>query len=155
MTFRIGIISDTHGLLRPEAERRLAGVDHIIHGGDIGRHDIIAALRRIAPVTAIKGNVDTDDWANEYSDTELVRLAGRSIFVLHDLQALRVDPIALSIDVVVSGHSHVPKVEMVGGVLYLNPGSAGRRRFRLPITLATLDITPDGPRPTIHDLGQG
>jgi putative phosphoesterase len=154
MTFRIGIISDTHGLLRPEAERRLAGVDHIIHGGDIGRHDIIAALRRIAPVTAIKGNVDTDDWANEYSDTELVRLAGRSIFVLHDLQALRVDPIALSIDVVVSGHSHVPKVEMVGGVLYLNPGSAGRRRFRLPITLATLDITPDGLRPTIHDLGQ-
>ena len=155
MTFRIGIISDTHGLLRPEAERRLAGVDHIIHGGDIGRHDIIAALRRIAPVTAIKGNVDTDDWANEYSDTELVRLAGRSIFVLHDLQALRVDPIALNIDVVVSGHSHVPKVEMVGGVLYLNPGSAGRRRFRLPITLATLDITPDGLRPTIHDLGQG
>jgi uncharacterized protein len=155
MTFRIGIISDTHGLLRPEAERRLAGVDHIIHGGDIGRHDIIAALRRIAPVTAIKGNVDTDDWANEYSDTELVRLAGRSIFVLHDLQALQVDPIALSIDVVVSGHSHVPKVEMVGGVLYLNPGSAGRRRFRLPITLATLDITPDGLRPTILDLGQG
>jgi len=154
MTFRIGIISDTHGLLRPEAERRLAGVDHIIHGGDIGRHDIIAALRRIAPVTAIKGNVDTDDWANEYSDTELVRLAGWSIFVLHDLQALRVDPIALSIDVVVSGHSHVPKVEMVGGVLYLNPGSAGRRRFRLPITLATLDITPDGLRPTIHDLGR-
>jgi len=153
MTFRIGIISDTHGLLRPEAERRLAGVDHIIHGGDIGRHDIIAALRRIAPVTAIKGNVDTDDWANEYSDTELVCLAGRSIFVLHDLQALRVDPIALSIDVVVSGHSHVPKVEMVGAVLYLNPGSAGRRRFRLPITLATLDITPDGLRPTIHALG--
>jgi putative phosphoesterase len=110
---------------------------------------------RIAPVTAIRGNVDTDDWASEYSDTELVRLAGRSIFVLHDLQALRVDPIALSIDVVVSGHSHVPKVEMVGGVLYLNPGSAGRRRFRLPITLATLDITPDGLRPTIHDLGQG
>jgi putative phosphoesterase len=152
MTFRIGILSDTHGLLRLEAERRLAGVDHIIHGGDIGRHDIIAALRRIAPVT---GNVDTDDWANEYSDTELVRLAGRSIFVLHDLQALRVDPIALSIDVVVLGHSHVPKVEKVGGVLYLNPGSAGRRRFRLPITLATLDITPDGLRPTIHDLGQG
>ena len=99
--------------------------------------------------------MDTDDWANEYSDTELVRLAGRSIFVLHDLQALWVDPIVLSIDVVVSGHSHVPKVEMVGGVLYLNPGSAGRRRFRLPITLATLDITPDGLRPIIHDLGQG
>jgi predicted phosphodiesterase len=79
----------------------------------------------------------------------------RSIFVVHDLKTLRIDPVAAGIDVVVSGHSHVPKVEMVGGVLYLNPGSAGRRRFRLPITLATLDITPDGLRPTIHDLGQG
>src|SRR3977135_2343122 len=150
MTFRIGIISDTHGLLRSEAERRLAGVDHIIHGGDIGRHDIIAALRRIAPVTAIKGNVDTDDWANEYSETELVRLAGRSIFVLHDLQALWVDPIALSIDVVVSGHSHVPKVEMAGGVLYLNPGSAGRRRFRVAVNPPTPPHHPGGPAPATH-----
>jgi hypothetical protein len=155
MTFRIGIISDTHGLLRPEAERRLAGVDYIVHGGDIGRPDIIVALRRIAPVTAIRGNVDTGDWARDYAETELVRLADRSIFVVHDLKALRIDPVALGIDVVVSGHSHVPKVETVGGVLYLNPGSAGRRRFRLPITLATLDISPDGLRPTIHDLGDG
>jgi uncharacterized protein len=155
VTFRIGIISDTHGLLRPEAERRLAGVDHIVHGGDIGRPDIIATLRRIAPVTAIRGNVDTGDWAREFADTGLVRLAERSIFVVHDLKTLRIDPVAAGIDVVVSGHSHVPKVEMVGGVLYLNPGSAGRRRFSLPITLATLDITPDGLRPIIHDLGQG
>lgn len=155
MTFRIGIISDTHGLLRPEAERHLSGVDHIVHGGDIGNPDIIAALRRIAPVTAIRGNVDTGDWANKYSDTELVRLAGRSIFVLHDLKTLRIDPVTRGIDVVISGHSHAPKIDAVGGVLYLNPGSAGRRRFRLPITLATLDITPDGLRPTIHDLGQG
>jgi uncharacterized protein len=155
MSFRIGIISDTHGLLRPKAERRLAGVDHIVHGGDIGRPDIVTALRRIAPVTAIRGNVDTGDWANEYPDTELVRLAGRSIFVLHDLKSLRIDPVALGIDVVVSGHSHVPKVETVGGVLYLNPGSAGRRRFRLPITLATLDVTPDGLQPAIHYFGQG
>jgi putative phosphoesterase len=153
VTFRIGIISDTHGLLRPEAELRLAGVDHIIHGGDIGHSDIIAALRRIAPVTAIRGNVDRGDWARDYADTKLVRLADRSIFVVHDLKVLQIDPVSLGIDVIVSGHSHVPKVETVGGVLYLNPGSAGRRRFKLPITFATLDVTPDGLRPTIHDLG--
>ena len=151
--FRIGIISDTHGLLRPEAERRLAGVDHIVHGGDIGRPEIIDALLRIAPVTAVRGNVDTGDWAKECADTELVRLGGRSIFVLHDLKTLRINPVALGIDVVVSGHSHVSKIERVGCVLYLNPGSAGRRRFRLPITLAILDVTPDGLQPTIHDLG--
>jgi uncharacterized protein len=155
VTFRIGIISDTHGLLRPEAERRLAGVGHIIHGGDIGSPEIITALRRIAPLTAIRGNVDTGDWAREYAETELVRIADQSIFVVHDLKTLQVDPVALGIDVIVSGHSHVPKIEMAGGVLYLNPGSAGRRRFRLPITLATLDVTPDGLRPAIHDLGYG
>jgi len=152
MTFRIGIISDTHGLLRPEAERRLTGVDQIIHGGDIGHPDIIGALRKIAPVAAIRGNVDTGDWAGEYADTELVRLAGRAIFVLHDLKTLQIDPVALGIAVVVSGHSHVPKIDTVGGVLYLNPGSAGRRRFKLPITLVTLEITPDCLRPVIHDL---
>jgi uncharacterized protein len=94
MTFRIGIISDTHGLLRPEAERRLAGVDHIIHGGDIGRPEIIDALRRIAPVTAIRGNMDIDDWAAAYPETEVVRLAGKTIYVLHDLKTLQIDPIA-------------------------------------------------------------
>jgi putative phosphoesterase len=154
MTFRIGIISDTHGLLRPEAERRLAGVDHIIHGGDIGDPGIIVALARIAPVIAIRGNVDRAGWARDYAETELVRLADRSIFVVHDLKTLQIDPVARGIDVVVSGHSHVPKVEMVGSVLYLNPGSAGRRRFKLPITLATLDITPGGLHPVIHDLGE-
>jgi hypothetical protein len=153
MTFRIGIISDTHGLLRPEAERRLAGVDHIIHGGDIGRPEIIDALRRIAPVTAIRGNVDIDDWAAAYPETEVVRLAGKSIYVLHDLKTLQIDPIARGIDVVVSGHSHAPKIDTADGVLYLNPGSAGRRRFGLPITLATIDVTPDNLRPEIHDLG--
>ena len=94
MTFRIGIISDTHGLLRPEAERRLADVDHIVHGGDIGRPEVIAALRRIAPVTAIKGNVDTGDWAREYADIELLRLAKRSIFVVHDLKTLGIGSVA-------------------------------------------------------------
>lgn len=151
--FRIGVISDTHGLLRPEAERFLAGVDHIIHGGDIGNPDIVPALRRIAPVTAIRGNVDKGDWAAEFADTELARLAGLSIYVLHDLNALQIDPAAEGIDVVVSGHSHAPKVRTIGSVLYLNPGSAGRRRFKLPITLATIDIGPAGLQPVIHDLG--
>jgi uncharacterized protein len=155
MTFRIGIISDTHGLLRPEAERLLADVDHIIHGGDIGDPNVVPALRGIAPVTAIRGNVDTGDWAAEFADTELVTLAGKSIFVLHDLKTLRIDPVARSIDVVVSGHSHVPKIHTINNVVYLNPGSAGRRRFRLPITLATIDVTPDGLRPVIHDIGGG
>ena len=110
MMFRIGIISDTHGLLRPEAERRLAGVDHIVHAGDIGRPEIIDALRRIAPVTAIRGNVDSGEWAREYPDTKLVRLAGKSIYVLHDLKTLQLDP-GTRIDVVVSGHSHIPKID--------------------------------------------
>jgi uncharacterized protein len=152
MVFKIGIISDTHGLLRPEAERLLADVDHIVHGGDIGRPEVVAALRRIAPVTAIRGNVDTGDWAREFAETECVRLAGRSIFVLHDLKALRIDPAATGIDVVVSGHSHVPKISTVDGVLYLNPGSAGPRRFKLAITLVTLDLAQDALRPVIHEL---
>ena len=151
MTFRIGIISDTHGLLRPEAERGLTGVNHIIHAGDIGRPEIVEALRRIAPVTAIRGNVDSGEWAREYPDTKLVRLAGKSIYVLHDLKKLPADPGA-GVDVIISGHSHVPKIDTVGGVLYLNPGSAGRRRFKLPITLATLEVVPEGMRPAIHHL---
>jgi uncharacterized protein len=153
MTFRIGIISDTHGLLRPRAEQCLAGVDHIIHGGDIGRPEILDVLRRIAPVTAIRGNVDIGDWAVAYPQIEVVRLAGKSIFVLHDLTTLQIDPIARGIDVVVSGHSHVPRIDTADGVLYLNPGSAGRRRFGLPVTLATIDVSPDNLRPEIHDLG--
>ena len=154
MMFKIGIISDTHGLLRPEAERGLTGVDHIIHAGDIGRPEIVDALRRIAPLTAIRGNVDSGEWAREYPDTTLLRLAGKSIYVLHDLKTLQADSGA-GIDVILSGHSHVPKVETVGGILYLNPGSAGRRRFNLPITLATLEVTPEGMRAKIHDLGGG
>ncbi|KRR03917.1 phosphodiesterase [Bradyrhizobium jicamae] len=152
MMFRIGIISDTHGLLRPEAERGLTGVDHIIHAGDIGRAEIVDALRRIAPVTAIRGNVDSDGWVRDYPDTKLVRLAGKSIYVLHDLKTLKAE-LGAGIDVIVFGHSHVPKIHTVGGVLYLNPGSAGPRRFKLPITLATLEVTREGMRPEIHDLG--
>ena len=152
--FRIGIISDTHGLLRPEAERRLGGVDYILHAGDIGRPEIVDALRRIAPVTAIRGNVDIGEWAHQYPDTKLVRLAAKSIYVLHDLKTLQAD-LGVGIDVIVSGHSHVPKIDTVGGILYLNPGSAGRRRFKLPITLAILEVTPDELKPIIHDLEVG
>ncbi len=152
MTLLIGIISDTHGLLRPAAQRALAGVDHIIHGGDIGNPEVIMELKRIAPVTAIKGNVDTGDWVAEYADTEFVRLAGRSFYVLHDLKALQVNPTAQGIDVVVSGHSHMPKIETIDSVLYLNPGSAGPRRFTLPITLATLEVSRGGMQPVLCDL---
>ena len=149
---KIGIISDTHGLLRPEAVERLAGVDHIIHAGDIGRPDVIAELRRIAPVTAVRGNVDRDEWAAGYPQTELVKLGGRFFYVLHNLAELDVDPTAAGIDVVVSGHSHQPKIETVDGVVYLNPGSAGPRRFSLPIALATLDLSGREIQPCVLHL---
>ena len=138
---KIGIISDTHGLLRPDAVERLAGVDHIIHAGDIGRPEVISELRRIAPTTAVRGNVDKDEWAAGYPQTERVKLGGRWFYVLHNLAELGLDPAAAGIDVVVSGHSHRPKIETVNGVIYLNPGSVGPRRFSLPIALATLDLS--------------
>ena len=150
---RIGVISDTHGLLRPEAEQSLAGVEHIVHAGDIGRPDIIAGLRRIAPVIAIRGNVDTDHWAERCPNTKMVRLGGRSIYVLHDIHELRLDPVSCGVDVVISGHSHRPRIETIRGVLYLNPGSAGPRRFNLAVTLAILEVTKSGLRPFIHHLG--
>jgi len=152
---RLGIISDTHGLLRPEAERGLAGVDHIIHAGDIGRNDIIDRLRLIAPVTAIRGNIDTADWAKVYPETATVRLEGRTFFVVHDVHDLQIDPAAEGIDVVVSGHSHRAQIKTVGRVLYLNPGSAGPRRFKLPVTLATLEVAAGALAPVIHDLSCG
>jgi putative phosphoesterase len=150
---RIGVISDTHGLLRPQVEQQLASVAHIVHAGDIGRPEVIAGLRRIAPVTAIRGNVDIGDWARDYPDTKMIKLGGRSIYVLHDVQELQLDPKLRGLDVVVSGHSHRPRIEIIEGVLYLNPGSAGPRRFNLPITLATLELTASGLRPLIHNLG--
>jgi hypothetical protein len=149
----VGIISDTHGLLRPEAVERLAGVVHIIHGGDIGKREVIAGLRRIAPVTAVRGNVDTAEWAEEYPHTRTVSFGECTIHVLHDIQELRLDPRSRGIDVVVSGHSHRPQIETIGGVVYLNPGSAGPRRFSLPVTLATIELTSRGIRPLIHYLG--
>jgi putative phosphoesterase len=149
----IGIISDTHGLLRPEARKRLAGVDHIVHAGDIGRPEVIAGLRELAPTTAIRGNVDTDRWAKGYPHTAGLTLGGQTIHVLHNLKDLDLDPAAAGIDVVVSGHSHRPKIETVGGVLYLNPGSAGPRRFTLPIAFATLELAGGTLRPRLHHIG--
>lgn len=149
---KIGVISDTHGLLRPEAVRRLAGVDHIVHAGDIGAPEVIDGLRRIAPVTANRGNIDTGAWAADYPDETRVTLAGWSIHVLHDVNDLAADPAASGIDIVISGHSHRPKIETRDGILYLNPGSAGPRRFTLPIALATLDLSGESMRPEIHAL---
>ncbi len=146
------MISDTHGLLRPEAEALLKGADHIIHGGDIGAPDIVPRLRRLAPVTAIRGNVDGGAWAEAFPATAEVTLAGRRILVLHDLAELALDPAAGGFAAVISGHSHKPKIERAGGVLYLNPGSAGRRRFSLPVTLATLELTGEVVEARIHEL---
>jgi putative phosphoesterase len=149
---RLGIISDTHGLLRPEAAALLSDADHIIHAGDIGSPEVIAGLRKLAPVTAIRGNIDGQAWAMGYPATAFVKLGGRSIYVLHNLGNLDLDPVAAGIDIVVSGHSHQPKIEVIDGVLYLNPGSAGPRRFALPIALATLELADTRLRPCIHEI---
>jgi uncharacterized protein len=138
---RIGVISDTHGLLRPEALAALAGVEHILHAGDVGDPGILDRLRAIAPVTAIRGNVDVSGACGRLPDTELVDLGGRSIYMLHDREALDLDPVAAGIAVVVSGHSHRPSVLRHKGVVYFNPGSAGPRRFSLPVTVGMLRVT--------------
>jgi uncharacterized protein len=138
----IGVISDTHGLLRPEAVALLRGSEHIIHAGDIGSPEIVPALEEIAPVTAIRGNVDTQPWAQRFPETEVVELAGTHIYVIHDVNALDLNPRAAGFAVVISGHSHRPRLETQSGVLYFNPGSAGPRRFNLPISLGHLRIVP-------------
>ena len=137
---RIGLISDTHGLLRPEALDALRGSDHIVHAGDIGDAGILAALAALAPVTAIRGNNDNAAWATGLTDAVAIELGGRAIYVLHDLKTLARHPPPTPPDVIISGHSHKPSIELRDGVLFVNPGSAGRRRFRLPITVAELRI---------------
>ena len=136
----VGVISDTHGLLRPEAVAVLAGVEHILHAGDVGDPAILEALRNIAPVTAIRGNVDVSGDCARLSETELVELGGVGIYMLHDLNALDLNPIAAGVAVVISGHSHKAKIERKKGVLYFNPGSAGPKRFSLPISVGLLEI---------------
>jgi len=136
----VGVISDTHGLLRPQALRALAGVDHILHAGDVGGPEILDALARMAPVTAIRGNVDAEPWARKLPQTAVVELNGVAIYMLHDLGQLDLKPEAAGMQVVVYGHSHQPKIEEKSGVLYFNPGSAGPRRFTLPVSVGKLVI---------------
>ena len=137
----IGLISDTHGLLRPEAVRALKGSDLIIHAGDVGDSEIITALKTLAPVFAVRGNVDTGPWARALPETEVIETGLATIYVLHDVHALDLDPAASGFHIVVSGHSHKPARTERGGVLYINPGSAGPRRFDLPVTVARLDLS--------------
>jgi len=136
----IGVISDTHGLLRREAIAALHKSQHIIHAGDVGAPEILDELARIAPLTPIRGNVDKGAWAGKLPETAVVELGGVSIYILHDLGQLDLKPEAAGFQVVISGHSHVPRQEMREGVLYFNPGSAGPRRFKLPVTVGSLVI---------------
>ncbi|MDM0067350.1 metallophosphoesterase family protein [Variovorax sp. J31P207] len=149
---RIGVISDTHGLLRPEALAFLQGSDRIVHGGDIGDPRILDALAAIAPLTVVRGNNDGAAWAVGVPETALLEVGGLRLFAIHDLALLRIDPVAAGIQVVVSGHSHRPLAEQRGPVLYLNPGSAGPRRFKLPISVAELRIEGDAITPRLVAL---
>ena len=152
---RIGIISDTHGLLRPEALAFLAGSDHIVHGGDIGGPDILERLAAIAPLTVVRGNNDTAPWTASIPETARLDVGGVSIYVIHDLKELKLEPAAAGVRVVVSGHSHKPASAERGGVRYVNPGSAGRRRFSLPIAAAELLVEDGRVEARLVDLQAG
>jgi len=136
----VGVISDTHGLLRPEAIRALRGVDLIIHAGDVGSAEVLDGLRTVARVVAVRGNNDRGAWARALRETETLELAGVRLHVVHDIKELDIDPAKAGVDVIVAGHSHKPAIARREGVLFLNPGSAGPRRFRLPVALARLEI---------------
>jgi hypothetical protein len=148
----VGVISDTHGLLRPEAVVALRGVDRILHGGDMGAPEILKELEEIAPVTAVRGNVDGGDWARRLPLSEVIEVNGVSIYMLHILEKLDLKPEAAGFGVVVYGHSHVPKIEEKNGVLYFNPGSAGPRRFKLPVTVGKLHVEGESVRAEIVHL---
>ena len=141
---RVGLISDTHGLLRPEAVAFLGGCDHIVHGGDIGTAAVLEELGALAPVTAVRGNNDFGPWAAAIRETELLEIGGVWLYAIHDLAQIDIDPAAAEVRVVVSGHSHKPVVTRRDGVLFVNPGSAGPRRFKLPISIGELTIAGDG-----------
>jgi putative phosphoesterase len=141
---KIGIISDTHGLLRPEVAPALAGVDRILHLGDVGKISILTELEKIAPVTAIRGNVDREGPCGELPETEVALIADRYVYMLHDLKTLHLDPAAGRFAAVLSGHTHVPNFYRRKGVLYFNPGSCGPRRFELPVTVGLLTVGDNG-----------
>ncbi len=151
----VGVISDTHGLLRPEAASTLDGVEHILHAGDVGTPEILDQLREIAPVTAVCGNIDKGEWASSLPDTEIVQLGDVHFYLLHDLNQLDLDPAIAGCAGVISGHTHEPCVKYDKGMLYLNPGSAGPRRFSLPVSLAFLHINDGSVSAEIHELNVG
>ena len=151
----VGIISDTHSLLRPEAVAALRGSDLILHAGDIGSPDVLQGLRKLAPVIAVRGNVDTGDWAASLPFTAVAEIGARHIWILHKLEDLDLDPAAAGFSAVVYGHSHRPSQETKAGIIYLNPGSAGPRRFRLPVTLVRADFQSVPPRIEFVDLLAG
>ena len=148
----VGIISDTHGLLRPEAIEFLNGCDSIVHAGDLGDPDILKTLESIAPTFAVRGNVDRGLWARTLPDKDLVEAAGKLLYVIHNLDELDLDPAAAEIDAVIFGHSHMPASYEKDGVLYFNPGSAGPRRFKLPVTVGRFTIVDSGLKSEIIDL---
>ena len=150
---RVGLISDTHGLLRPEATAFLNGSDFIVHAGDIGGVSVLDGLAAVAPVTAVRGNNDNGEWAKAVPEFEVLQAGETLIYVLHDLSELDLDPEAAGFRVVVSGHSHRPSIEKKGSVLFVNPGSAGPRRFKLPIAAAELEIAGSSIRVRIVELG--
>jgi putative phosphoesterase len=139
-THTIGVISDTHGVLRPEVVDALRGCGRIIHAGDVGEESILGRLQRVAPVDAVRGNVDFEPWARRLPEKCVVEVGGVSVYVLHDILDLDLDPDAAGFDIVISGHSHRPSIEHQDGVMFLNPGSAGPRRFRLPVSMAKLHV---------------
>lgn len=149
----VGVISDTHNLLRPEAVAALKDADHILHAGDVGEEEILVRLRHIAPITAIRGNIDHSGPCAQLPETEFVELGGVNIYMLHDRNALDLDPRAAGIAAVVSGHSHQPLIERVKDVLYFNPGSAGPRRFSLPVSVGFLEIRNGKIEPRLVMLG--
>jgi putative phosphoesterase len=149
---RVALISDTHDLLRPEALEQLRGCDHIVHAGDVCGAPLLAALEAVAPVTAVRGNNDRGAWAESLRAAELRRLGEILVYVVHDLADVDLDPLAAGVQVVVYGHSHRPRVERRDGVLYVNPGSAGPRRFKLPVTMGELVIHGDTVTPRIIEL---
>jgi hypothetical protein len=149
---RVGVISDTHGLLRPQATAFLQGCDHIVHGGDIGGPQILEQLAALAPVTAVRGNNDSGAWAGSLPDTRLLEIGGVKIYVIHDLQQLKAQARPAGVRVIASGHSHKPNICERDGVLYVNPGSAGPRRFRLPVSVAQLVIRGTGVTPELMEL---
>ena|SRR5687767_5322871 len=149
---RVGLISDTHGLLRPEATEFLRGSDFIIHGGDIGDPGVLRELNAIAPVTAVRGNNDKGAWAEAIPETAVLQVGEIFVYVLHNLAELDLDPATAGFQVVVSGHSHRPSVQRRDGVLYVNPGSAGPRRFKLPISAAELEIRGASVKARLREL---